>query len=67
MGSSVLVKSYTGKNTLVSNITRVATVENTSSVEKLNKRSPPPPGDAIPVSHLTPAGARRPLLAWLAE
>lgn len=65
--SSVLVKSYTSKSTPISNITRLATVENTGRVEKLSKRSPPPPGDAIPVSHFTAAGARRTLLAWLAE
>lgn len=58
MVSSVLVKSYTSRNTPVSNITRVATVENAGRVEKLSKRSSPPPGGAIAVSHFTPAGVR---------
>lgn len=62
MVSSVLVKSYTSKNIPISNITSVAIVENTGRVEKLSNRSSPPPGDAMPVSHFAPAGARRILL-----
>lgn len=42
MVNSILVKSYTSKNTSISNVTRVATVENNGGVEKITKRSPLP-------------------------
>lgn len=67
MESSLLVESYTRKSNPISNTTKVATVEKTSKVQSLAKPAPPPPGDAIPLSHFAPAGVGRTFLTRLPE